>query len=562
MKRRGIFFARLFFLSLTFTVISQAASQYDRAMSFLNDRNEVVFKTSYKDMEELKSLATSFVIDKINGPTVYIYADKESFPRFLNLKKEYEVFEYVAEPEDQVPGSPQEIVSYPSDNSPYSGYEGMLEELESTYPEIIEVSILGATTTDLNLYGVKMSDNITIDQSKPRFLGTGTMHGDEQGGMHCLLRLIEWLASNYGSDQTATDIIDNTELYFIPLVNAEGAYPNGSFNRSYSVRRSPNCTDVNRSFPTPPPADQGPQYPNGDNERDVIMELAEEKIFPISTDLHSGMVALVCPWSSTKTSSKVHPDYNGYFKTYGEKISSLCGGVTVGWAAVEWYLGYGTIFDYMVSHASSRNFCLELTSQKKPNASTAEGSWDDFKDALIYMIQQVQYGIHGITLNAGEPVPAKIFVDNHDKYDSHVYSNEDFGYFVRPIHPGTFDLTITYESYTIEKKGVVVTEDNRTDLGVIEMSGTPVTENANKAAKKALKIFSHDNAIHLNNGTSEKTIFTVYTVNGARVGSFSVNPNETYKVDKERVSTMSGSGIYIVNTVNSTTSFAQRIVIR
>ncbi len=562
MKRSYIIFRGFLILSLALTVVAQAASQYDRAMSFINDRNEVVFKTSYKDMEELNALAASFVIDKIDGRTLYMYADKESFPRFLELKKEYEVFEYVAEPEDQVVGNPQDIVSYPADGSPYSFFEGMLEELESTYPDIIKLFVLGQSSTGLKIYGVKMSDDITIDQGKPRFLGTGTMHGDEQAGMHCILRLIEWLASNYKSDQTATDIIDNTELYFIPLVNPSGSYPNGSFNRSYSVRRTPNCADINRSFPTPPAADQGPQYPSGDNERDVVMEWAEDKIFPISMDLHTGMQACVCPWSSTKTSSKVHPDYNYYFKPYGNKISNLCGHITVGWAAVQWYLGYGTIFDYMVSHASSRDFCLELTSQKKPSASSAEGTWNQFKEGYIYLIQQLQYGIHGITLNENKPVQAKISVDNHDKYDSHVYSTKDFGYFVRPIHAGTFDLTITYKNYTIKKAGVVVRENEKTDLGVIEMSGTPVKKNAYNAAEKALKIFSHDNTIYLQNGTEEKTIFTVYTLNGARGGSFSVNPHETYKVNKQNVSKVSGAGIYLIKAVNSTASTAQRIVIR
>ena len=567
MKRSGIFFAMFFILGFTVSIFSQLTSEYDQAMWYLNDRNEVVLKTYFENEKELDALATSFIVDRIEGSSVYIYLDKESFPKFLKLQKDYEVFVNIVDVEndDNSAETPRQgVVNFPADGSPYSAYESMIKNLETTYPTMCKWFEAGKTTTDLTIWGVKVSNDPAIDQKKPRFIGTGTMHGNEQAGMHSILRLIEWLATNYSTNAQAKNIVDSVEMYFIPLVNPSGSYPGGSFNLNSSVRRTPNCADINRSFPTPSCADQGPQYPNGDKERDAIIDLNDEKLFGFGMDLHTGMTAIVCPWSSTKTTSKKHPDFDEYLYPVGETFSDKCGGgLQVGWAAPTWYLGYGTIFDYMNSVAGGgRNFCLELTSSQPCNASISESSWNKFKPGYLYFLEQIQYGIHGTIVFEGQPVKAKIAVDNHDKFETEVYSNPDFGYFVRVIQPGTFSLTITYDSYTVNIPGVVVEKDKKTDIGTIEMSGTSIQQEKNTLAKNGFTIFSNNSTLQFHNGTSEKAMFTIFSLNGAKAGSFSVNQQSSYTVNKENVSKPLVSGIYIVRAENRNTSISQRIVIR
>jgi len=389
-------------------------------MWYLNDRNEVIVKTYFENRAELDALAVSFIVDRVEGTSVYMYLDKESYPRFLKLNKSFNVHVNKVEVDNIADaGNTQNraVVNFPAENSAYSAYESMVKNLETTYPNFCKVSEIGTTTTNLKLWCVKVSNNPAIDQKKPRFLGTGTMHGNEQAGMHSILRLIEWLATNYQTDAQAKNIIDNTEMYFVPLVNPSGSYPGGVFKLNSSVRRTPNCADINRSFPVPTCSDQATQYPNGDKERDAIITLNNAKTCHLSTDLHTGMVAIVTPWACTGTASKKHPDFDGYLKPVGDKISSKSGGgMKVGWANIEWYSAYGTIFDYMNSKGNGRGFCLELTNSQPCNESTSESAWTKFRPGYLYMIEQIHFGIHGVIHCNGQPVKAKIAVDNHDKY--------------------------------------------------------------------------------------------------------------------------------------------------
>ena len=52
------------------------------------------------------------------------------------------------------------------------------------------------------------------------------MHGDEVVGREVLLYLIQYLCDHYGSDDTTTNLVDNTDIYVVPSMNPDGyEYP-------------------------------------------------------------------------------------------------------------------------------------------------------------------------------------------------------------------------------------------------------------------------------------------------------------------------------------------------
>jgi len=67
------------------------------------------------------------------------------------------------------------------------------------------------------------------------------MHGDETVGRELSLYLIEWLVSNYGINQRATDLVNNIDIFIMPSMNPDG-FENGS-------RYNANGIDLNRDFP-------------------------------------------------------------------------------------------------------------------------------------------------------------------------------------------------------------------------------------------------------------------------------------------------------------------------
>ncbi len=55
---------------------------------------------------------------------------------------------------------------------------------------------------------------------------SATMHGDETTGYILMLRLIDYLLSNYGADPQVTNILDNMEVWIYPLANPRQRTPN------------------------------------------------------------------------------------------------------------------------------------------------------------------------------------------------------------------------------------------------------------------------------------------------------------------------------------------------
>ncbi|MCX6667135.1 MAG: M14 family zinc carboxypeptidase, partial [Euryarchaeota archaeon] len=62
----------------------------------------------------------------------------------------------------------------------YSELTDLLGQLQKEYPEIFNYSSLGKTWEDRDIWLVKISDNVIIDEKEPGVLYTGGQHGDEK----------------------------------------------------------------------------------------------------------------------------------------------------------------------------------------------------------------------------------------------------------------------------------------------------------------------------------------------------------------------------------------------
>lgn len=110
-----------------------------------------------------------------------------------------------------------------------------LDKMAMMYPNLITVkasaSPAGLTTAQGNIiYYVKVSDNPNIDENEAEVLYTGVHHAREPLSMMNLQYYLWYLLENYASDQTIKNIVDNTELYFIPMLNPDGYLYNESTN--------------------------------------------------------------------------------------------------------------------------------------------------------------------------------------------------------------------------------------------------------------------------------------------------------------------------------------------
>ncbi len=120
----------------------------------------------------------------------------------------------------------------------YTSYADMLRELDSMrllYPHLItarlDASASGETTIqDSSIYYVRISDNPDLNESESEVLYTGIHHAREPLSMMNLIHFMWYLLENYDSDPQIKNLVDHTELYFIPVINVDGYLYNQSTN--------------------------------------------------------------------------------------------------------------------------------------------------------------------------------------------------------------------------------------------------------------------------------------------------------------------------------------------
>ena len=147
-------------------------------------------------------------------------------------------------------------------------YNEMLNELDdmhNQYPNLISERVdlkdysytntphIHETYEGRFLQLVKISDNPEIVEDEPQILYTALHHAREPGSMQQLIYFMWYLLENYDSNNSIKQIIDNSELYFVPCVNPDGYVYNETSEPSgggmwRKNRRDNHGVDNNRNY--------------------------------------------------------------------------------------------------------------------------------------------------------------------------------------------------------------------------------------------------------------------------------------------------------------------------
>lgn len=448
----------MFAILFVFDIAAQEAKDYDSLWKKISqERVEVYFTFEKPDDLKIASISRIISIDQIRSDQVTAYANKASFKAFLKLGIPY----HIQTPpglqlKNPVMKGETEIKDlkdwnfYPT----YEAYVAIMEQFESDYPDLCRLTNLGTLPSGRKILALMITDNVTQNEPEPEFFYTSSMHGDELTGYVLMLRLIDHLLSNYGSDPDITQLVNDVEIWINPLANPDGTYAGGNQTVQGATRGNANGIDINRNFPDP---EDGP-HPDGNDwqpETVIFMNFAEFHDFVMSCNLHGGAEVCNYPWD---TWAQLHADddwwqfvcreYADTVHAYGPPgyLTDLNNGITNGYA---WYTISGGRQDYMNYFHSCREYTLEISSVKTPPASQLPDYWDYNYRSLLNYIKQSLYGVRGIVTDSitGNKIRARVYAEDHDIDSSWVYSSVQTGNYHRPVYSGTYDLTFSAPGY-------------------------------------------------------------------------------------------------------------------
>jgi carboxypeptidase T len=150
-------------------------------------------------------------------------------------------------------------MDFPPADAAYHNYAEMSNEIlavATAHPDIVSRFSVGQSYEGREMWAVKISDDVAIDEDEPEVLFIGQHHAREHITVEMTLYILHLLADNYGADQQITDLVNSREIYIIFTTNpdgseydvATGTYRSWRKNRQLNAGSSYVGTDLNRNY--------------------------------------------------------------------------------------------------------------------------------------------------------------------------------------------------------------------------------------------------------------------------------------------------------------------------
>lgn len=431
------FFTLLIAVVFAMNVTAQEQSVYHRVRVLLDGRDMValaqtgidptegVFRecayleTDLSEVEIARVKAAGFTVETLIEDVAAFYRERSAHADKTPINRN---------PADEFP-VPQNW-EYGSMGGFYT-YDQVLAKLDfmaATWPNLITVrQPINPTNLTLNgnpLWWVKISDNPNENENEPQVLYTSLIHSREGIGVQQMIYFMLYLLENYETNPSVQNIVNNRELYFVPIVNPDGykynqqTNPNGGGMWRKNRRNNGDSygVDLNRNFGYKWGYDNTGSSPYGydetyrgpaafsEVETQNLKQFAEEHQFVINLNYHSYSNLLLYPWGYTLTPC---PD-DDIFSAHA-KIMTRDNRYTYGPASSTIYVTNGSSDDYMYGDTQGKNAVFAYTPEV---GSDNDGFWPSVNRIIPLcqenMIQNVMAaylsGSYGKLTDLSEPI--------------------------------------------------------------------------------------------------------------------------------------------------------------
>lgn len=428
MRKRTLVILLCFSLLLTLTAAEKPASANDKIF------HRAYVLASRADVDILRHIVQS--IDSVDSIGVSVYATDEQLQELKRLGYFYSVL-----PQEKRP------LFYPTITQALN----TIQSYQTNYPDIMRVTQIGASANGYPLYAVKITDNPDVEEIEPELFVDCNIHGDEGIGFLVCSNFIEYLGTNYGSDPTVTNILDNHELWIVPLMNPDGYAAVSRYNGNY--------VDLNRNYGFW--WDGNEEYGAGSSplsqpETQAVTALALTVPATLAISFHSGAELINYPFN---TRVQRAPDDSNFiflansYMTASQYITEM----TNGW---DWYSAFGISEEQYYGSTGALAFTVEISSVKEPTTQSAVDFYKSHNlNAILDWIGKSDFGIHGVIKNqAGEPVEAMITTQ---EIDWPAYSDPILGDYHRFLLGGNYNLWVWANGYKPQTIPITVTKDSK-----------------------------------------------------------------------------------------------------
>lgn len=297
--------AFLIAILLSFTLGPINAQDYWSTHIISVEKNQEILK-------KLSKLDLDFLMEWDNR--VYVAVQFADFPKLQEDNIPYTLETFNLFPFRQIQSTSRGGVN--GDYHSYGELEQDLFALEESYPDLARIYVIGETHERRNIYALKISDNVNIDEAEAEVIIIGCHHAREWISVEIPYLLGEYLVENYATDSQVRDLVDQSEIWIIPLLNPDGLQYSIHFYRYWRKNRRDNGdgtlgVDLNRNYgylwgydnegSSPFPSSNIYRGPSAfsEPETQAIRDLFAQRNFSSLISYHSYSQVILYPWGYT-----------------------------------------------------------------------------------------------------------------------------------------------------------------------------------------------------------------------------------------------------------------------
>lgn len=297
----------------------------------------------------------------------------------ITLQKEN--IPYILETQNFSPQSSKEISIQEGVNGDYHSYRELEQDLlalQDSYPGLAQVLAIGQSLEGRNIYAIKISDNVYQDEDEAEVFFIGCHHAREWISVEVPYLLGKYLLENYATNSEVRLLVDQSEIWIVPLLNPDGLEYSIHFYRYWRKNRRDNGDgtygiDINRNYGYQWGIDNIGSRPEtyseiyrgtspfSEPEAQAIRDLFGQRNFKAMISYHSYSQDILYPWGYTAAPTEQNSLLEGIAAEMSRLIKSVNGNDYVyGQAGNILYLTNGDTTDWAFAIYDIPAYTIEL----------------------------------------------------------------------------------------------------------------------------------------------------------------------------------------------------------
>lgn len=362
------------------------------------DLSEIIsIKNNLLNREKIKDWPLDLLMER--GGRIYIVADQKDMDCLYKLSIPFVLETQNFSSANRTSASIQGGVN--GEFHSYAELERDLLDLENTYPDLGKVYDIGDSLEGRNIYALKISDNVLSDEDEAETLFVGCHHAREWISVEVPFLLGKYLLENYHLDVSIKNLVDQSEIWIIPLVNPDGLEYSIHFYRYWRKNMRDNGdgtygVDLNRNYGFQWGFDNVGSSPNSSSEvyrgpapfsepeSQAIRDLFAQHEFMSLVSYHSYSQVILYPWGYTSEPTDQDELFSDLASNMSQRMQAVNGRYyRFGGGSYSLYTTNGTTIDWSFGTYGIPSFTFEL-----PPSSSQQGEFFNAEEDIQPIFQE------------------------------------------------------------------------------------------------------------------------------------------------------------------------------